>query len=112
MIENIPIDTNTLFCSPPKIRFSPNTLHTDSGTLARSKSSSPQQQQSLSFTSTIFAPKAIGSTTSLIVYIMSHKKIQFCLYCLLYFLCLLLLTGTKNYHILRIMLQNELENTE
>ena len=74
-IENIPIDTKTLFCSPPRIKLSSNTLHTDSGTLAKSKSSS--QQHELSLTSTTFAPNAIGSTTSLIVYIMSHKEYNF-----------------------------------
>ena len=61
IIENIPIDTKTLFCSPPKIRLSSNTRLSESGILARSKSSS---QQHLSFTSATFAPSAIGSTTS------------------------------------------------
>lgn len=63
IIEKMPRDTNTLFCSPSSINLSSKTLHTDSGTLEMSRQSS-QQQQFLSFTSTTFAPRQIGSTTS------------------------------------------------
>lgn len=64
IIENMPKETNTRFCSPPRIRLSPNTRQTDSGMLAISKSSSQQQQQLSDLRSTTFAPSAIGSTTS------------------------------------------------
>lgn len=63
IMEKIPKDTNTRFGSLPVTNWSSNTLQTDAGTDAKSKSSS-QQQDFLSRTSTSFAPNVIGSTTS------------------------------------------------